>query len=1416
METLTSLFLALLKISLTAGITAGVILLVRPLAAKKLPRRVICALWAIVLLRLVLPVSLPSPTSIYTPTAYTPQRPISAEIRRPAASVPAPPAEEAPSSAPAQSTHTASERPAPSSIPQQSSAATSAQTASPTPPAAETGGLSVWNLLALLWLTGAVLLLAGGMAAYLLTLRRYRGARLLPDQSLAEKANSLLRHPMRRPVPLYLSPEAESPLAAGIFRPRILLPEGALPEKEALCIVLHEMIHIRRGDHLLRLLSLFLLSLHWFNPLLWLACRCSARDMELACDEAALSRLGEGMETSYARALLSISVRQRQRLTPLLMFGESNLKTRVKNALSYKKASFWAVLAAILLLAAGALTLLTDPVREPELAAGDEFTASLAGISLHVTADEQIASLLGGEGWTALDSPPEIEPLAALTVELDGRTLAFSMRDAAVLVTEEEGQSAFSVPPGTEEALRAALLENSGEYAALPAGQQAMLASFCGAGQLYGILDSGEYFAVTPEYAASFAQALLIPGQEISLPDSVPDGSFTLSCVFPQGTVPLSVYDGGENALLVSGQEAVSLPVSQEMLLDAARAQPTLEETPSSGMAQIVGDNLVRWDGSALTVTSLDTGALLRRTERVGLTVLSIRPSSLPDYAIEVAGTSPDGPFVWSLNPVEDRTSEFYTTFYSGSYDPGDLCSLTAAGDYAALYANPYAGLNQMFSFTVISGVRTDTPMRVERTGYIDSREVTKVLSAAGRFIDSFSGFREISLLNGGNTVAANLASTGYPARNGFFLAAWDGEQWQQRWMAGYADDGTLLNSFYRVLEDGTIACCTLCVNGWTAELIDPDTLETIRTLDFGGYSSDYLTLEGQASDGNAVRLPRLDIRFCDRNTIAVLDYGCRLESPRLCLYDLAEGRLSESVPFAGVPAAVSGSWLAAETADALSAYPLSELRETLAVRPLPAVPEKEPLPDAPETDPVLMEIANNSIGLTRRGANLFLWSHWAESLTAFSDPSRWEKIEPPDFSGLLPDYTAEQTYDLTGISAMNLYRLDGWTVMELLPEDPGGQILFYRAGGEVMDEIDAAAAEYADPLYDSTSFQGMGMQEILNRNRLDILDLSCRETGLPRCYEYNYYVIEGLALRGETLLFEFNHRGEWDYIANANLAGLSQPDARPLTLEGRTLYEAENADLLVFTAGDSPAVLPLEEAHAQGLIDGEMLGEAFNLLADKYPRLYRDETTFRIEQILNHVNLSDPETGNPVPTYNLRAYYRFQDLLAEFRASDGWADWEETLRAYLAQHENAYLYEDFDHALELFYPGSLVRAVIQDARGDGIEPAEPRDMLDYDEEADIYKFGEGFGFSFITRQYPVSFTGDGDTLTVTYAALLTGGDSGGERPCVKIDDEYVWLGESWRAEPTLDEVQARAGELPAEAFSTAVFVQENGRWVLP
>lgn len=149
---------------------------------------------------------------------------------------------------------------------------------------------------------------------------------------------------------VYESDRIATAFTAGILRPRIYIPCG-IPENERRLIVMHERVHIRRRDYLVKLLAFAGLSLHWFNPLIWAAFSLMTRDMEMSCDEAVLKKCGSGDRIPYAEALLRVSVKG---FGPAAVvgFGETGIKGRVKNVLNYKKPSrLAAVLAAALMLA---------------------------------------------------------------------------------------------------------------------------------------------------------------------------------------------------------------------------------------------------------------------------------------------------------------------------------------------------------------------------------------------------------------------------------------------------------------------------------------------------------------------------------------------------------------------------------------------------------------------------------------------------------------------------------------------------------------------------------------------------------------------------------------------------------------------------------------------------------------------------------------------------------------------------------------------------------------------------------------------------------------------------------------------------------------------------------------------------------
>lgn len=134
---------------------------------------------------------------------------------------------------------------------------------------------------------------------------------------------------------IYVLDENVSPFVMGIVSPKIYIP-SKLSEKEQEYIILHERIHIKRLDYVIKLLASIALSIHWFNPLVWPAFILSSKDMEMSCDEAVIRKLGQEIKADYADSLLSFSVRHCVTHGMLLGFGESDIKQRIKNLAATK------------------------------------------------------------------------------------------------------------------------------------------------------------------------------------------------------------------------------------------------------------------------------------------------------------------------------------------------------------------------------------------------------------------------------------------------------------------------------------------------------------------------------------------------------------------------------------------------------------------------------------------------------------------------------------------------------------------------------------------------------------------------------------------------------------------------------------------------------------------------------------------------------------------------------------------------------------------------------------------------------------------------------------------------------------------------------------------------------------------------
>lgn len=308
--------------TLNMGIAAGwliVAVVVLRVLVKRAPKRFRLLLWAVVGLRLVLPVSIESALSLVPSAQTLPEGVMYA-------------------AAPELNTGIAA----------LNDAINPALTAAFAPePAASANPLQVLLPVAsVIWLAGAAAMLLWALVSWLRLRRRVAEAVLLEGN-------------------VFESERVASPFVLGLIRPRIYLPFG-LDEGAREQVLTHERAHIARGDHVIKPLGWLILAVYWYNPLVWLAYALFCRDIELACDERVIRRLPVSGRADYSQALLDLSRPHHGVGACPLAFGESAVKGRVKSVLTYKRPAFWLIMLAALLCIGAAVCFLTDPKAEAD------------------------------------------------------------------------------------------------------------------------------------------------------------------------------------------------------------------------------------------------------------------------------------------------------------------------------------------------------------------------------------------------------------------------------------------------------------------------------------------------------------------------------------------------------------------------------------------------------------------------------------------------------------------------------------------------------------------------------------------------------------------------------------------------------------------------------------------------------------------------------------------------------------------------------------------------------------------------------------------------------------------------------------------------------------------------------------------
>ncbi len=277
------------QIGLTVSAAALVLFLLRRVMKKRYPARASCFVWALLAIRLLIPVQLTLPDA---PVQVTPIRAVTVDMS---------PREE-----------------------MQSTAQAAAADETRTPRVSVYRGDEMWHEVPVGWnfpvakimfiLWGAGILAFLGWQAY-----SYIGFVYLARETGQAAERDTLRRVfedqkqslgVRRDIPLVVTPAADCPMLAGFVKPTLYLPDEALSEQEAMFIFRHELTHYKRGDLWLKLLLTAAKAVHWFNPLVYLMARFAQEDIELACDDAVVRGMDSAQRRAYGETILRSAAAQ--------------------------------------------------------------------------------------------------------------------------------------------------------------------------------------------------------------------------------------------------------------------------------------------------------------------------------------------------------------------------------------------------------------------------------------------------------------------------------------------------------------------------------------------------------------------------------------------------------------------------------------------------------------------------------------------------------------------------------------------------------------------------------------------------------------------------------------------------------------------------------------------------------------------------------------------------------------------------------------------------------------------------------------------------------------------------------------------------------------------------------------------------
>lgn len=360
--------MSLLQMSFLGTVIILLIVVLRAVLINRLPKKTFLILWWIALIRLLVPFSIKSVTSIYSllQSIYSDINPV-------------------------RTAQTTTFLPIHGNMPEIANRLSEAMVQ-------RTESISI---LSVIWLAGLLLCFGFFAVSYIKCYREFRFS-LPVENDILEAWKE--KHPLKRSLSIRQTETIAAPLSYGVIRPVILMPKNTEWKNiyQLRYVLEHEYVHIRRLDMLTKLIMIAAVCIHWFNPLVWVMYILFNRDLELSCDETVVRRFGMDIKSVYATALISME-EKKSGLTPLCnSFSKNAIEERIRAIMKIKKTSKFAVIisAVLVICVTGGFATSASSLEKKTETAQENGETTVALNEVNIREDESLSSS-DVEWWTA-------------------------------------------------------------------------------------------------------------------------------------------------------------------------------------------------------------------------------------------------------------------------------------------------------------------------------------------------------------------------------------------------------------------------------------------------------------------------------------------------------------------------------------------------------------------------------------------------------------------------------------------------------------------------------------------------------------------------------------------------------------------------------------------------------------------------------------------------------------------------------------------------------------------------------------------------------------------------------------------------------------------------------------------------------